>query len=208
MYCDAPECVEKFKDRRRKQVRKVEAKRRLKMKRERIKKNPKDCIHCGNAMGIKDDFKLPVCNECLDWWEENKPKFKKERERKYQKKLAEQNKAEREKRAREDKLRLERIAIIQNRKPKNVDTEDEWSQDHYDVLQEFLEKPNGRKCQWWKNFGGFESCGECQPDSPAELVGNDRLYCKEHQEKLKNISSRTDDLYLYDGEAYGGYDAW
>lgn len=195
--CAEPECKAKHKADMKKYYRKREREARLKEKMRHLKDNPKFCIHCGEAFGLEDNLRYPACNRCRDWWEENRLKVRKRREWRSKKKRMDEKKGQEQERKAAKRRKLARVEL----------NDGNWSQDHYEALQKKLEKPNGRKCQWWKNFGGDREAG-CTPENPGALVGNDRYYCKEHQERLKQVAFRTDDLYLYDGESYSGYDVW
>ena len=64
----------------------------------------------------------------------------------------------------------------------------DFSQAQYEKEQAALMNLNGRRCQWWNNFGYGLGNEECSPSFPAFLVGNERFYCKEHQKSVNSIS--------------------
>ena len=73
----------------------------------------------------------------------------------------------------------------------------DFSHEQYEREQKELDKPNGRKCKYWQNFGHGGGDKDCSPGSPAELTGNDRMYCKKHQDvvKRKSVVFRCDGNY-------------
>lgn len=205
-YCDSPECVERHEN----QHKKNEAKRRrriaLEKKRERLMASPINCDHCGKEMTTKDDLKFPVCHRCLEWWEANKSKIRKERERGKDRKdfgmeecpICGTSFKKRTynhtyctphcRQAEEWRLKSERLKEEQAER-NNFDFEPgDFSQEQYEKEQKELEQPNGRKCKYWENFGDGPGGLDCNPKSPEALVGNDMLYCKKHQEAVKRKS--------------------
>jgi len=175
--CGRPECVNLQKEDRKAAMREVENERRLKEKELNAKSSPKFCEKCGKLFTVKDNRRLPVCNRkrCLDWWKIER----KLRPARRMKALHERRKAEGWKRNRIDAAPVEHYCDLRP---------DDFTHQRYLEEQKELNKLNGRVCQW-------EGCN-------AGLRGNNRMYCKEHRERINRLS----DTFRCDGAWGGGED--
>jgi hypothetical protein len=127
--CNDPVCQAKKEADRLESVRINMKKKRDQRKLKRIQAKPKFCLNCGKQFGLDDHYIMPVCTECIPWWDENKDRIKKERLKK-------------------------RDRSKPKAKPKKVETVevpefeqgDGWSQQKYNQLQRKLNAHNGKTC--------------------------------------------------------------